>query len=464
MIKLGFYGAAGEVTGSCYVLTTDRARIMIDMGMHQGELVADEHNRRMPPIDPRTLDAVVLTHAHLDHCGRLPLLVKAGFSRRIHCTTPTAELTDIILKDSAELQVADADRFNQRLRRPDEPEQQALYMPADVEKTLPLLTSTGYDQAVTIAPGITITFVDAGHILGAASVKMTVSDGPRTITIVFSGDIGIVGSPILRDPTTPTPADVVLLESTYGDRDHKPLAATRDELLAILRQAQAAGARVLIPAFAIGRTQDLIFHIGEFLRAGQLQPIKVYVDSPMAVAASMLYARHPEVYDQRATELRANHLSALNFPGLTYIKTVDESKALNGKKGCMVIIAASGMCNGGRIVHHLYHNITDPSTHVLIVGYQGIGTLGRQFVDGAQRVTIFRDTLPVRAKIHTLGGFSAHAGQSGLLAWASALAPSKPRLFLTHGENGPRQVLRDKLKAQFQFDGAMPEYGDVVEL
>jgi metallo-beta-lactamase family protein len=463
MIKLGFYGAAGEVTGSCYILTTDRARVMIDMGMHQGEQVADEHNRRMPP-DPARLDAVVLTHAHLDHCGRLPLLLKAGFKRRIHCTMPTAELTDIILKDSAHLQVADAERFNALLRQPNEPQQQPLYDPSDVERTLPLLTTAPYDQPVTIAEGITIKFIEAGHILGAASVQMTITDGPRTFNLVFSGDVGIVGSPILRDPVTPLPADAVLLESTYGDRDHKPLAATREELLSILKDAQATHAKVLIPAFAIGRTQDLIFHIGEFLRAGQLAPTRVFIDSPMAVAASQLYIRHPEVYDAHATELRANHISALNFPGLTYIKTVDESKALNSDKGCMVIIAASGMCTGGRIVHHLLHNIANPTTRIVIVGYQGVGTLGRQLVDGARQVRIFRETLPVRAQVHTLGGFSAHAGQSGLLAWAAPLAPTKPRLFLTHGEDGPRGVLRDLLKAQYRWDAALPRYGEEVAL
>jgi metallo-beta-lactamase family protein len=463
MIKLGFYGAAGEVTGSCYILTTDRARVMIDMGMHQGEQVADEHNHRMPP-DPARLDAVVLTHAHLDHCGRLPLLAKAGYRGRIHCTMPTAELTDIILKDSAHIQVADTDRFNTSVRGPDDPPQQPLYDLSDVERTLPLLTPTQYNQPVKVAQGITVQFIDSGHILGAASILMTINDGPRTFNLVFSGDVGIVGSPILRDPVTPLPADAVLLESTYGDRDHKPLDATRDELLSILKEAQASQAKVLIPAFAIGRTQDLIFHIGEFLRAGQLQPIRVFIDSPMAVAASELYIRHPEVYDAHATELRANHISALNFPGLTYIKTVDESKALNTDKGCMVIIAASGMCTGGRIVHHLLHHITDPTTRIVIVGYQGDGTLGRQLVDGARQVKIFRETLPVRAQVHTLGGFSAHAGQSGLLAWAAPLAPAKPRLFLTHGEDGPRQVLRDKLKQQYQWDSTLPRYGDEVTL
>lgn len=464
MIKLGFFGAAGEVTGSCYVLTTDRARVMIDMGMHQGEKEAEEHNRRMPTIAPAKLDAVVLTHAHLDHCGRLPLLTKHGYRRRIHCTDATAELTGIILRDSAGIQVEDCTRFNRRLRRGEEPCHEPLYDEQDAERTLPLLTTMRYDETKTIVDGITIKFIDAGHILGAASVQMVVNDGARTITIVFSGDVGMSGSPILRDPTTPMPADVVLLESTYGDRDHKPLAQTRDELLAILQDAQAVRGKVLIPAFAVGRTQDLVFHIGEFLRAGKLSSVRVYVDSPMATSVSDLYARHQEMYDEQARQLLAEHLSPLSFPGLTYTRTVEESKRLNKAKDSLVIISASGMCTGGRILHHLYRDLNKPETHLVIAGYQGQGTLGRRLVDGAKQVTIFREEVPVRAKVHTLGGFSAHAGQSELLNWAAPFQKSRPRMFLTHGEDGPRTALRDQLKARFGLDPAMPQYGDEVEL
>jgi metallo-beta-lactamase family protein len=464
MIKLGFYGAAGEVTGSCYLVTTDRASVLVDMGMHQGEREADEHNRRPIPFESRSLSAVVLTHAHLDHCGRLPLLVKAGYRGRIHCTAPTAEITAIILNDSAKLQEADSERFNTRLRRPGEPAETPLYVADDVARTLPLLTTQAYNEPRTIAPGITIRFVDSGHILGAGSVLMTINDGARTLNVAFSGDVGPINSPILRDPVTPVPADVVLLESTYGDRDHKPLDATRAEFLAILREAQAAGAKVLIPAFAVGRTQDLIFHMGEFLRHGELQQLKVFVDSPMATQTTDLYIRHKEVYDDRARELLAQHFSPLQFPGLTYTRTIEESKRLNTAQGCMVIISASGMCTGGRIVHHLYHNLGNSNTHVIIAGYQGVGTLGRRLVDGAQHVQIFREDIPVRAKIHTLGGFSAHAGQSGLLAWAAPFKDSQPRMFLTHGEDGPRTALRAKLQQRFGLDCAMPLYGDVVTL
>jgi metallo-beta-lactamase family protein len=464
MITLGFHGAAGEVTGSCAVLTTERAQVMVDMGMHQGEREAEERNRRLPPIDPATLDAVVLTHAHLDHCGRLPMLTRHGFRGRIHCTAPTAGVAEIILRDSAAIQQEDCARFNRRLRRGDEPCEEPLYDIPQAEQTLQHLASLGYGESRTIADGVAITLFDSGHILGAASVRILVKDGPHMRTIVFSGDVGVRGSPILRDPVTPTPADAVVMESTYGDRDHKPLDQTRDELLSILRAAHAAGGRVLIPAFAVGRTQDLVFHIGEFIRAGELPSMRVFVDSPMARSVSALYARHREVYDERATELLAQHMAPLAFPGLTYTRTIEESKRLIESAESMVIIAASGMCTGGRILHHLYHDLSKPSTHVVIVGYQGHGTLGRRLVDGARQVTIFRDEIPVRARVHTLGGFSAHAGQSGLLAWAAPLRKNNPRVFLTHGEDGPRAILRERLNSRLQLTAEMPRYGDVVEL
>jgi metallo-beta-lactamase family protein len=463
MIKLGFFGAAGEVTGSCYVVTTGRAQVMVDMGMHQGEKVADEHNRRMPPVDLAKLDAVVLTHAHLDHCGRLPMLIKNGYRGQIHCTAPTADVTAIILRDSARLQSEDFARFTRHIHG-NAVQREPLYGEREVESTLPRLTTLNYNEQKTIADGISIKLVDSGHILGAASVQMTVSDGGRTVTIVFSGDVGQIGAPILRDPVTPTPADVVLLESTYGDRDHRSIDETRDEFLSILKSARASGSKVVIPAFAVGRTQDLIFHIGEFLRARELQPLPVFLDSPMASSVSNLYSHYTAVYDERAAELIKERMKPLNFPGLTYTQSVDESKRLNDAKGAMVIIAANGMCTGGRILHHLKHHLPEPNTHVVIVGYQGQGTLGRRLVDGAKEVSIYGNKLPVRASVHTLGGFSAHAGQSGLVNWAAPFKNISPRMFLTHGEDGPRAVLHDRLRAKFNLDVAMPHYGDEVEL
>lgn len=464
MVRLGFYGAAGEVTGSCYLVDTGRSLVMVDMGMHQGEREADEHNRRLPPIDPARLDALVLTHAHLDHCGRLPMLTKGGFRGPIFCTPATSDLTGVILRDSAEIQCADADRYNAKLRRQGEAEQQPLYCPPDVNPVLGIMRRVGYGVPTPVAEGIQIRFSDAGHILGSGSVHMTIHDGPRTVSIVFSGDIGVSGSPILQDPSTPGEADVVVMESTYGDRDHRSLEATRAELLGILRDAQATGAKVIIPAFAIGRTQDLVYHMGEFIRTGQIPRLNVFVDSPMAVEATGLYARHTDLHDDRAREIALGKQTPLSFPGLTYVQSSQESRRLNDARGCMVIIAASGMCTGGRVVHHLYHNLGRPETHVVIVGYQGHGTLGRRLVDRHETVRIFGDSIGVRAKIHTLGGFSAHAGQSGLLKWFEPLANRKPRVYLTHGEDPQRRALSVQMRSRFGIVPSLPSYGEIAEV
>lgn len=486
MIKLGFYGAAGEVTGSCYIVSTDRARVMVDMGMHQGEKEADEHNRRLPPYDLASFDAVVLTHAHLDHCGRLPLLIKAGYRGPIHCTPATAGITEIILRDSAHIQVEDAAR---RLRHAErrggnKNNHQArgaqgnyrsnsaketgpggpLYVVADVERTLPLLTTMPYDKEQTIAAGIRIKFVDSGHILGAGSVQMVIEDAGQTKTIVFSGDIGQIGAPILRDPITPLPADAVLMESTYGDRDHRSLEATLAELLTILLSVQRNKGKVLIPAFAVGRSQDIIYHIGEFIRAKRLPPMKVVLDSPMATAVSHLYTKHTDAYDDRALEILRQEMKPLAYPGLIFTQSVEESKALNEAKGPMVIISANGMCTGGRILHHLRHNLPDPNAHVVIVGYQSQGSLGRKLVNGVNFVSIFGNDVRVKARIHTLGGFSAHAGQGGLVTWAAPLQERKPRIYLIHGEDEPRRVLRQRLNRRLDLDASMPNYGNEVEI
>jgi metallo-beta-lactamase family protein len=471
MIKLGFFGAAGEVTGSCYLVQTERALVMVDFGLHQGEREADEHNRRLPPIDPTRLDAVILTHGHLDHCGRLPLLHSGGYNGKIFTTHASVSLAKLILEDSAEIQEADAERETRRAlaegRKPIRP----LYTSHDVKKVLPLFAGVDYDRSVEIAPGISARFIEAGHILGSASVLMTIEHGPTNgnnhrerTRILFSGDIGVSGSPILRDPTPANSADVVILESTYGDRDHRPLDQTRQELLDILLDCQQCRGKILIPAFAIGRTQDLIYHMGDFLREGKLQSLSVFVDSPMATDASDLYRQHVELYDCEAHALLKRGVNPLMFQGLRYVKTIEESKRLNQRTDGIVVIAASGMCTGGRIVHHLSNSLHRPETRVVIVGYQGHGTLGRRLVDKADRVRIFGEDIPVRARIHTLGGFSAHAGQSALLNWAAPLKGVARRWILTHGEDKPRAALAVKLKERFGISADMPQYGETIEL
>lgn len=470
MIKLGFFGAAGEVTGSCYLVQTERALVMVDFGMHQGEREADEHNRRLPPIDPKNLNAVVLTHGHLDHCGRLPLLARDGFLGKIHATGATIELATLILEDSAEIQEADADRERRRMTGTGNTPTPALYARREVKATLPLFSKIGYREKREIAPGISVTYFDAGHILGAASVLMTIEHNSNhgnsrmeTTRILFSGDIGGVGSPILRDPEQGFEADVVLLESTYGDRDHRPLEETKQELLAILKNCQGECGKILIPSFAVGRTQDLLYHMGGFVRSGELKHLEVFVDSPMATDASDLYRKYVELYDCEAHALLNEGINPLAFPGLRYVRTIDESKRLNQRKEGVVIIAASGMCTGGRIVHHLRNTLYRPETRVVIVGYQAQGTLGRRLVNGEKMVRVLGEEVMVRAKVHTLGGLSAHAGQSGLLNWARGVKGAR-RWFLTHGEDAPRTALAKKLREQVGVDAAMPKYGESVVL
>lgn len=472
-IRLSFFGAAGEVTGSCYLVETSSARVLVDFGLHQGGREAEMRNHNRPPIEARHLDAVVLTHAHIDHCGRLPLLVTEGYRGEIHCTPATADLTTILLRDSANIQEEDALRDAYRAARRGETAMPALYSRDEAERVFPMFNPLAYETPREIAPGITVRLLDAGHILGSASVEMKiVTQGREPYTIFFSGDIGQRGSPLLRDftppntkpPSPPVEPDAVVMESTYGDRDHKPIQFSCDEFASVITQAQESRGKVLVPAFAVGRTQNLVYQLGELLRASRIRPIPVFVDSPMAVDATELYARHRALFDDEAWAIIENGDSPLKFPGLKLLRSGEESRQLNTMDGPAIIIAASGMCTGGRIMHHLRHHLWRVDTHVVIAGYQSAGSVGRQLVDGAHRVMVMGEPIIVRAKIHTIGGFSAHAGQSDLLRWAAPLKNTKTRIFLTHGERAPRQTLASKLKQSINLEPHLPEFHEVVEL
>ncbi len=467
-MKLSFHGAAGEVTGSCYHLRTDRANVLIDCGLFQGGNAAELKNRRPFPFDVAKLDAVVLTHAHLDHSGRLPMLLQRGLRARIWTTPVSIELADILLHDSAHIQADDLARcLRGRELRGGNTKGVCLiplYNDQDVTRTVGAMSALPYEQPREIAPGVTLRFRDAGHILGSASVELVVQDAGRTRRLIFSGDVGEIGSVILRDPQSFESADVVVMESTYGDRDHKPLGQTLDEFKAVVRASIASRGKVIIPTFAIGRTQTLVYHLGQMFRAGELPPIPVWVDSPMAVRATRLYEAHRELFDDEALAhlKRGNH--PLRFPNLHMSSTADESRALNGVSGPVIILAPAGMCTGGRILHHLRNNLHLPTTHVIIAGYQAEGTLGRKLVERAPIVRIYGQEVAVRAQIYTMGGFSAHAGASHLIDWAGAWSASKPRLFLTHGEDAPRAALRDQLRAAYALEAAMPRKDDSVSL
>lgn len=463
-MKITLHGAAGGVTGSAYQVQTESANILVDFGMFQGSKKEELKNVVPAGFRPARLDAVVLTHAHLDHTGRLPLLIQGGFAGPIFGNEPTYKLTDLILRDAAKVQAYDVERANRKRLRAGQKPIQPMYSLADVEKTLMRFQTVWYDKPFEPAQGIRMRMVDAGHMLGSASIEMTVTEDGRKKTIVFSGDIGPRNVPILRDPVSFPHADLLFLESTYGDRDHKPMKDTLNELRDIIRKAVAEHGKMLVPAFAIGRTQQILYHLTILFDRREIPVFPVYVDGPMSIEATRIYASYPELYDEEASELARDGLLSEKLPGVTTCATPEESKALNDLDGPCMIIAGAGMCNAGRIVHHLRNNLWKTGTRVIIVGYQSEGSLGRQLVDGEKRVQILGDTVAVRATIHTLNGFSAHAGQSDLLHWFETLSASKPRVVLTHGEARGREGLRAALQHRYGVDAAMPMQGETIEL
>ena len=463
-MKITLLGAAGgEVTGSCYLVETAAARILVDCGMFQGGERADTLNRAPLP-DAAALQAVVLTHAHLDHTGRLPLLARAGFTGPVWATPATIEMTGLILRDAARIQAQDAERHDRHRQRAGEPPVPPLYSVADAERILGQLRAVPYRDTVTVAPGIQARYVEAGHMLGSASIQLIVTEAGQQRTVVFSGDLGPRSAPILREFEPFTRADLVFLESTYGDHDHQPFDETVNEFVQIVSDAIAQRGKVLVPTFAVGRAQLLTALLAWAFRAKKLPPFPVFLDSPMAIEASQIYDRHPELFDDEMNAfLRARPMER-DLTTFHLTPTPDESRAINGVPAPLMVMAGSGMCTAGRILHHLRHNLWNPQAHVVIVGYQGRGTLGRLLVDGARKVAIFGEPIVVAAKVHTLGGFSAHAGQTDLLAWFAALAPRRPKVCLTHGEDEPRSVLGQKILEVHGLTPQLPALGDTVEL
>jgi len=463
-MTITLFGAAGSVTGSAYYLETRSAKIMIDFGVFQGGKEAEKLNRNLPPIETSKLDAVVLTHAHLDHTGRLPLLAQNGYRNPVYCTPATIDMTTLILHDSVKVQTMDMEHMNRRRLRKGKAPLTTLYSKADVEQILALLKPIPYSEPVGIAKGISIRVVEAGHILGSVSIEVTVEEDGKKKVIIFSGDVGPQGMAILKDPVPFTTADLVFMESTYGDRDHRSLKDTLAEGEAVIRQAIQSKGKILIPAFAVGRTQQLLYYLAAAIHKGNVPHFPVFVDSPMAIEATRIYEKHPELYDEEALELLNSGELKEDLSHLQYSTTADESKALNDVEGTCMILAGAGMCNAGRIMHHLRHNLWKPETSVIIVGYQAEGTLGRQLVDGAEKVTIFGEKIVVKAQIHLLGGLSAHAGQTDLLNWFNAVAGSRPRLVLSHGEDKGRKPLAEIIASRYGIKAILPEYGEVIEL
>jgi metallo-beta-lactamase family protein len=443
-MQLEFFGAAGEVTGSCHILRAGGHELLLDCGMVQGGRDAPERNRLPFPFDAAAIDAVILSHAHIDHCGRLPLLVKRGFRGPIYTNPACAELVPILLRDSASLALHDAERANRNLP-PGAPRVQPLYDLADVDAVVAQLADIPYDIERELLPGIVVRVRDAGHILGSSSIEARVSEAGLTRTLVFSGDIGQYDTPILHDPWKFDAADLVLMESTYGDRRHRGREDTERELGAVLAQAERDGGNVVVPAFAIGRSQELLYLLAKHYAEWRVARWKIFLDSPMAIAASRVYWRHPERFDEEAARLREGFRGLPPLPNLVLSESSDQSRAINDIRGGAIIIAGSGMANGGRVLHHLMHNLPRRECHVLIVGFQAPGTLGRQLVDGQPEVRIHGRLVPNVAQVHTLGGLSAHGDQADLLRWYDGFNPPPP-VFIVHGEVPSGEALAVKLR------------------
>ncbi|MDZ4742983.1 MAG: MBL fold metallo-hydrolase [Verrucomicrobiota bacterium] len=459
-MRITLLGAAGgDVTGSAYLIETSQARVLLDFGIFQGR-GAYEKNILPQQLAPGQLDAVILTHAHLDHTGRLPLLAKAGYSGKIFCTPATIEMAALVLKDSAKVQAQDIQRLNRKRERAGEDRLDPLYSAQDVQNTLTLFRPLEYKSPQQIAPGIVVRMREAGHMLGSASIEVR-ADGK---TVVFSGDLGPRGAAILQDPDPFECADLVFLESTYGDRNHKPLRETLAEFEAILNEVIERKGKIMVPSFAIGRTQQILYYLGEFFLNGKIKPFPVYIDSPMAIQATSIYQKHPELFDEESKQFAGEGAMDELLRHVHMSETPDDSRGINFIDGPCLIMAGAGMCNAGRILHHLKNNLWKRENAVVIVGYQAEGSLGRQLVDGHKYVNIFGERISVQASVHTLGGFSAHAGQGELLDWFAHTLPCKPRVALTHGEDKARKALDAQIAEKFSLSAILPNEGQTLEV
>lgn len=463
-MRITILGAAGgEVTGSAYYVQTKQASVLVDCGMFQGGKAAEALNR--PPTTARQkLDAVLVTHGHLDHTGRLPLLAKRGHRVPVFATPATIEMASLILRDSARIQAGDAERRNRKRQRAGEPPLEPLYTPAHAEEVIQLFQPAPYNEPVAVAPGIQAIWTEAGHMLGSASIQLIIEEDGRQKRVVFSGDLGPRSALILKEFEPFRHADLVFLESTYGDHDHRPFAETVEEFVRIVKDTVERRGKILVPTFAVGRAQLLTGLLGWMFRKQKARPFPIFLDSPMAIEALNIYVRHRELFDEGMTRFIAEKPLRADLKTMKLSATAEDSMKINDQAGPCLVMAGAGMCNAGRILHHLKQNLWRPEAHVLIVGYQSHESLGRRLVEGQKLVSIHGEKVAVKAKVHTLGGFSAHAGQSDLLKWFSAIAPSKPRVILTHGEDGPREALAKEIQQQFKLLSELPKMGDVVEL
>ncbi|HEY3316127.1 MAG TPA: MBL fold metallo-hydrolase [Bacillota bacterium] len=462
-MKIGFHGATETVTGSQFLVETGGLRLLVDCGMHQGGEEAEGLNREGFAFDPSSVDFLLLTHAHIDHSGLVPRLVKEGFKGKIVVTPATGDLLGVMLADSAHIQEMEAEWQSRKRVRAGLPPVEPLYSVPDAERCQAYLRTLGYGTPGDLGRGVSVVYHDAGHILGSAIIEIR-AEGKR---VVFSGDLGNRDTPIIRDPSRLDGADVVVMESTYGDRLHPCKQDKRSMLADVFRRTHERRGNLIIPAFAVGRTQELLYEINTLLDKREIAAARVFIDSPLAISATEIFKRHPECYDEEAQQLLASGEDPFEFPGVAYTRTSDESKALNNFDGGVTIISASGMCEAGRIKHHLKHNLWRPEATVLFVGFQARGTLGRYIREGHKMVRIFGEEIAVKAEIVSIDAFSAHADQTGLLDWLGAFHRNghhPERIFLVHGEPAAIQTLSEQVRSHYGQPAAIPQPHEVYEV
>mgnify|MGYP006288899279 FL=1 len=462
-MHIEFCGAAREVTGSCHLLHVGGRRVLLDCGLIQGRRADERRNREAFPFDPAAIDAVVLSHAHIDHSGRLPLLARLGYDGPVYTHRATRDLCRIMLRDSAYITEKDTEWENRRRERNGLPLLEPLYTRDDAEAVMAQFRDVAYGQPVEICAGVRLTLHDAGHIVGSAVVALDLEEGGERRRLVFSGDLGHRDAPILRDPARLERADLVILESTYGDRRHRGWDETRDEIIDIVASAREREGNILIPAFAVGRSQLILYWLARHYEEAKLDRWQVYLDSPLAIRATAVYGRYPELYDAEAARFWSGREQQSILPNLVFSRTADDSRALNSRRSGAIIIAGSGMCTGGRIRHHLLHHLWREECHVVIVGFQAAGTTGRLLVDGARRVKLLGQMVRVGAEVHTVGGLSAHADQQGLADWYGAFR-DRPPVALVHGEPDAMDALAGVLESRFGADVTRVQRGQKIHL
>jgi metallo-beta-lactamase family protein len=462
-MKIEFVGGARTVTGSSFIVKGDGYSVMVDCGMFQGSQSLRNRNTMDLVYAPGDIGALLLTHAHIDHSGLIPRLVKRGFSGSIFATDATVDLCSIMLPDSAHVQEMDIEWINKKNKKMGKEQVDPLYTMDDAEACLKFFVPVKYGDTVQVLPNVRARFRDEGHILGSSFIEMWVEENGRTVKILFSGDIGSREQALIRDPEKPEEADVLLIESTYGDRAHKNRTDTYAEFKNIIVESHNNKGNIVIPSFAVERTQEIIYTLGRLFKSGVIPRIPVYIDSPLAISATEVFKKHRGLFDDEMQQLLMSGENPLEFPNLFYTKTSEESKGLNEEKGA-IIISASGMCTAGRIKYHLQNNLYKPESSVIFVGYQAEGTLGRRLVDGAKMVKVYGDDVVVRAKIHTLGGFSGHADMNGLIDWLSSIKSDNLKVFIVHGEEKASINLSRLIEEKYHYKTNVPMWGETVDI